>query len=137
MELIKDWRDWWRWWSLRLTALGTMITGYLIAYPDAALNSWTMLPDEIKSFIPSEYMPTIGLVLVGAGQLARFLKQNQPKSVGAALTNAHNVIIATGKQDIPVNPPDGLYLYIVAEGIMVKAMSGKWYKVKNGNKKFN
>ena len=39
-ELIEDWRECWRFWSVRLAAVGTAITGLLVAFPDAALAAW-------------------------------------------------------------------------------------------------
>lgn len=74
-ELIEDWRDFWRFWSVRLAAVGTAITGLLVAFPDAALAAWAILPHELKSSIPPQYMPLIGVVVFALSIVARLVKQ--------------------------------------------------------------
>lgn len=74
-ELIEDWRNWWRFWSVRLAAVGTAITSLLVAFPDAALAAWAILPHELKSSIPPQYMPLIGVVVFALSIVARLVKQ--------------------------------------------------------------
>ena len=75
-ELIEDWRNWWRFWSVRLAAVGTAITGLLVAFPDAALAAWAILPHELKSSIPPQYMPLIGVVVFALSIAARLVRQD-------------------------------------------------------------
>lgn len=75
-ELIEDWRDFWRFWSVRLAAVGTAITGLLVAFPDAALAAWAILPHELKSSIPPQYMPLIGVVVFALSIVARLIRQD-------------------------------------------------------------
>ena len=83
LELIEDWRNFWRFWSVRLGIVGSAITGVLIAFPDAALAAWAILPHELKSSIPPQYMPLIGVVIFVASLIARAIKQTklEPKGV--------------------------------------------------------
>lgn len=74
-ELIENWRECWRFWSVRLAAVGTAITGLLVAFPDAALAAWAILPHELKSSIPPQYMPLIGVVVFALSIVARLVKQ--------------------------------------------------------------
>lgn len=75
LEFIEDWRDFWRFWSVRLATVGTAITGLLIAFPDAALAAWAILPDELKSSIQPQYMPLIGVGVFALSIVARLVKQ--------------------------------------------------------------
>ena len=127
MNLIADWKDWWRWWSLRLTALGTMLSGYLIANPDIAVTMWLQIPDDIRLYMPAQYMPAIGLLIVLVGQAARFLKQNQPKSVGAQLSKSLPLLITDTE---PENPVDGMHVYSKKQGKLIFYKGGKWYAYK-------
>ncbi len=75
-ELIEDWRNFWRFWSVRLGIIGSAITGVLIAFPDAALAAWAILPHELKSSIPPQYMPLIGVVVFALSIVARLIRQD-------------------------------------------------------------
>lgn len=127
MKLINDWKDWWRWWSLRLTAMGAMVSGYLIANPDIAVTMWMSMPEDIRSYMPAQYMPLIGLIIVGVGQVARFLKQNQPNSIGAKLAETVPLLIT---EEEPANPVEGLHVYSKKQGQLIFYKGGKWYGYK-------
>jgi len=75
LELVEDWRKYWRFWSVQLAAVGTVITGIFVAFPDAALSAWAILPHELKSSIPPQYMPLIGVVVFALSIVARLVKQ--------------------------------------------------------------
>lgn len=77
LKLIPDWRNWWRFWSLRLGALGTALAAWLIASPEAALAAWAALPQDLKAFIPPDYMPFIGVGLFVLSMFARVTKQEK------------------------------------------------------------
>jgi hypothetical protein len=75
-QLIRDdWRAACRHWSLWLGAAGATLTSYLIAFPDAALYAWGMLPPDLKALIPAQYTPLIGCVIFVASLVAKFLRQ--------------------------------------------------------------
>lgn len=75
-ELIEDWRECWRFWSVRLAAVGTAITGLLVAFPDAALAAWAVMPVEFKDAIPPQYMPLVGVVVFALSIVARLIRQD-------------------------------------------------------------
>ena len=83
LELIEDWRNFWRFWSVRLGVIGSALTGFLIAFPDQALQAWALLPADLKSAIPERYMPLIGVGIFVASLIARAIKQTklEPKGV--------------------------------------------------------
>lgn len=76
-ELIPDWKKAWRFWSMRLAALGTAITSLLILWPDAALQAWNLLPQDLKSVLPERMVPIIGVGIFILSMVARVI--NQPK----------------------------------------------------------
>jgi len=77
IRLVAYAREWWRLWSIRLGAVGVTLAGWLVASPDAALSVWASLPAEMRGFIPSEYMPFIGLAIAVLGLFARLVKQEK------------------------------------------------------------
>lgn len=81
-ELIENWRQCWRFWSVRLAAVGTALTGLLIAFPDAALYAWALMPVEFKAAIPPQYMPLIGVGVFVLSIVARLIRQDSLRDKG-------------------------------------------------------
>lgn len=77
IELIENWRKWYKLWSVRLVALGTVLAGWFIASPDAFLQVWMMLPQDLKDTLPPEVVKYIPIAILTAGTLARVVKQNK------------------------------------------------------------
>ena len=77
LKLIEQWRLFWRMWSIRFTALGTILLGWITASPDIILNAWLSLPDEIKSYLPQEYLMYITIALFILGMVSRIIKQDK------------------------------------------------------------
>lgn len=75
MKLVPNWRQCFKFWSVRLGMLGTALTGLLVAFPEAALHAWSLLPGDMKAFIPQQYMPFIGVGVFALSILARLIKQ--------------------------------------------------------------
>jgi hypothetical protein len=75
MNLIPDWRLAWKFWSVQLAALGTIVTGILISFPDAALAAWALLPADMKAFLPKEKMPIVGVAIFALSIVARMVNQ--------------------------------------------------------------
>lgn len=75
MKLIPDWRAAWRFWSVQLGLIGTALAGIFIAFPDAALYAWALLPQDLKSFVPARFMPLIGVAVFVTSLIARIVKQ--------------------------------------------------------------
>lgn len=64
-------------WSVRLNALAFTIGGWLVAFPDAAMHAWAILPPDIKSILPPNIMQIISYVLIGASVLSQYVRQNK------------------------------------------------------------
>lgn len=74
-KLAADWRILCRKWSFYAGVAGAEITSLLIAFPDAALYAWGMLPSDLKATIPERYTPLIGMSVFGVSLLARLIKK--------------------------------------------------------------
>ncbi len=57
-RLVDDWRDAWKWASVRLAALGGILTAILVASPDFAKELWDQLPAEIRATAPT-WLPVL------------------------------------------------------------------------------
>ena len=77
LKLIEQWRLFWRMWSIRFTALGTVLLGWITASPDIITAAWTFLPGEIKSYIPQEYLMYVTISLFILGMFSRIIKQDK------------------------------------------------------------
>lgn len=77
MKLVDDAKVWWKLWSIRLGALGTALTGLLIASPEAVLFAWNLLPQDLRAAIPPQYVPFIGVFIMGMSVVARLVKQEK------------------------------------------------------------
>lgn len=64
-------------WSVWLTSLGSAISAWVQSFPDAALNAWNILPPDIKSFLPQQYLGYIGAFMVAMGVIAQFVRQRK------------------------------------------------------------
>ncbi len=62
-------------WSVRFSAFGALLTTALLAFPEAALSVWNVLPQDLKDNIPEEYTPIIGMVIVIVSMLSKITKQ--------------------------------------------------------------
>lgn len=82
-QLIENWRVWYKLWSVRLTAIGTVLAGWFMASPDAFLNVWLMLPQELKDVLPPDVVKFIPIFLLVVGTFARVVKQNKLPQVNS------------------------------------------------------
>lgn len=81
MKLIDGWRQAWRLWSVRLSALGAILTGWAALAPDALLQLWQLLPDELHALVPERVAGVIPTLLFVAAIVARLIPQ--PKAAAA------------------------------------------------------
>lgn len=77
IELIEGWRKWYKLWSVRLVILGTTLTGWFLASPDAFLNVWLMLPPELKAVLPPDVIKYVPIFILASGTLSRLVKQKK------------------------------------------------------------
>ena len=74
-RLRDDWRTLSRRWAFYAGVGGAALSSFLIAFPDAALYAWNMLPADLKSTIPERYTPLIGMSVFGLSLLGRLIKR--------------------------------------------------------------
>lgn len=77
LELIEGWHKWYRLWSIRLGLVGTAITAWFLAAPDAALSVWAIMPEDVKAVFPPDFVKYFGVGLLVLGTFARMVKQNK------------------------------------------------------------
>lgn len=77
ITFVEDVKQWWRMWSIQLGILGTALTAAFVAFPDAAVYAWNMIPADLKSFIPPQYTPLIGVAIFVVSLFARLIKQKK------------------------------------------------------------
>lgn len=82
LKPITYWREWWKLWSLRLGALGSALSAWLIASPEAALYVWNLMPNDLKSALPAQYVPLIGVFVFVMSMFARLVKQDKVNKNG-------------------------------------------------------
>jgi len=75
IRLIENWQDCYKFWSLQLSTLGTVIVGLFVAYPEAAIYTWSLMPGEFKASIPAQFMPLIGVSVLVLSIIARVVRQ--------------------------------------------------------------
>lgn len=64
-------------WSVWLASIGSAISAWVQSFPDAALNGWNMLPPDIKSFLPQNYLGMIGAFMVAMAVISQFVRQKK------------------------------------------------------------
>lgn len=64
MKLVDKWSDCWKWFSVHAFAL-------IAALPVA----WMSLPDEVKGYIPEQWLPYITAAIAVCGIILRLVKQ--------------------------------------------------------------
>lgn len=52
-RLVADWRRWYKWGSMRLSAIGAAVFGFLAAFPGVALEIWNQIPADIRALLPN------------------------------------------------------------------------------------
>lgn len=99
LELIPTWRSFWRFWSIRLALLGTALTTFVTAAPDAALQAWALLPQDLKQFLPPHYLQIISVGLFFLSIVARLIKQPKVAEVHAKNNPTEGVVVTSEGQD--------------------------------------
>lgn len=62
-------------WSVWLASLGSMLSAWVQSFPGEALSAWSGLPDDVKAYIPHNYLGMIGAFMVAMGVIAQFVRQ--------------------------------------------------------------
>jgi hypothetical protein len=78
MKLIPDWRRAWRLASVRVSAIGAVVTAAAAASPDGLLAAWQALPEDVRAILPPQVRTWITPALFAATIIGRVLQQKEP-----------------------------------------------------------
>lgn len=63
--------------SVWLASVGSALSAWVQSFPQNALDAWNVLPADIKSFLPQNYLGMIGAFMVAMGVIAQFVRQKK------------------------------------------------------------
>lgn len=63
--------------SVWLASVGSALSAWVQSFPQNALDAWNVLPPDIKSFLPQNYLGMIGAFMVAMGVIAQFIRQKK------------------------------------------------------------
>jgi len=95
VKLIEEWRQSWRLWSVRLSALGAILTGLALAAPDFLQSLWNGLPTDLRALLPASVTHAVPTALFILTIVARIVSQNAPKT-GAVISTQASIANAEG-----------------------------------------
>lgn len=84
LKLVDDWKTWPRRWSVWLGTMGSALVTLLIAWPDAAITAWNLLPADLRALIPPKYTPLIGVGIFVLSMFAQMIKQQKLQPPGVS-----------------------------------------------------
>ncbi|KGD78959.1 hypothetical protein [Pantoea vagans] len=62
-------------WSVWLASLGSMLSAWAQSFPSAAVDAWSVLPEDVKTILPHNYLGLVGAFMVAMGVIAQFVRQ--------------------------------------------------------------
>lgn len=62
-------------WSVWLASLGSMLSAWAQSFPSAAVDAWSVLPEDVKTILPHDYLGLVGAFMVAMGVIAQFVRQ--------------------------------------------------------------
>jgi hypothetical protein len=81
-RLIDDVNRWWRLWSIRLAALGAVITAFVQWFPDTLSAVWNTIPPDMRELLPAPLLHSVPIILFVAVAVSRLVAQRKAKSDG-------------------------------------------------------
>lgn len=79
LEFVSHARLLFKAWSVWLGAISAAVTGYMMQFPNAALDAWNSLPPDVKGYIPPNLLGYISPTLMVMAVLAQYVRQNKLK----------------------------------------------------------
>lgn len=64
-------------WSVWLASAGSALSAWVQSFPQSALDAWNVLPPDIKSFLPQNYLGMIGAFMVAMAVVSQFIRQRK------------------------------------------------------------
>lgn len=68
----------WPLWSVRMSALGAILTAFAAATPDTLLQIWNGLPDDVRAILPESITRAVPTLLFVATIVLRMIPQKPP-----------------------------------------------------------
>ncbi|WP_414147365.1 hypothetical protein ACMGGR_16575 [Erwinia sp. BNK-24-b] len=62
-------------WSVWLASLGSALSAWAQSFPQSALDAWNGMPEDIKGFLPHNFLGMLGAFMVAMGVMAQFVRQ--------------------------------------------------------------
>lgn len=62
-------------WSVWLATIGSALSAWAQSFPDVALSAWRSLPEDIKSYLPHNFLGMAGAFMVAMAVMAQFIRQ--------------------------------------------------------------
>lgn len=75
LQFVSHARLLFRTWSVWLASLGSMLSAWAQSFPSAAVDAWNVLPEDVKSILPHNYLGLVGAFMVAMGVIAQFVRQ--------------------------------------------------------------
>lgn len=75
LEFVSHAKLLFRTWSVWLGSLGSALSAWAQSFPDAAMTGWQTLPEDIKSYLPQNYLGFVGAFMVAMAVIAQFVRQ--------------------------------------------------------------
>jgi hypothetical protein len=81
-RLIDDAGRWWRLWTIRLAAIGTLVTAFIQWFPDTLSAVWSAIPADMREYLPAPVLHSIPVILFLAVMVARLIPQKKGPTNG-------------------------------------------------------
>lgn len=75
LQFVSHARLLFRTWSVWLASLGSMLSAWAQSFPSAAVDAWSVLPEDVKAILPHNYLGLVGAFMVAMGVIAQFVRQ--------------------------------------------------------------
>ncbi|WP_338556644.1 hypothetical protein [Erwinia sp. E_sp_B04_7] len=86
IELVSHFRLLFKTWSVWLASAGSAVGAWVQSFPDSAMNAWTALPGDVKTYIPQHYLGLIASFMVALAVMAQFIRQKTLTTKAQAIT---------------------------------------------------
>lgn len=64
-------------WSVWLASAGSALGAWVQSFPDSAMNAWSMLPQDVKSFLPPSSLGFLASFMVAMAVISQFVRQRK------------------------------------------------------------
>ncbi len=75
LQFVSHARLLFRTWSVWLASLGSMLSAWAQSFASAAVDAWSVLPEDVKTILPHNYLGLVGAFMVAMGVIAQFVRQ--------------------------------------------------------------